>query len=173
MQPLLRIYADHHTPPAPTGPARVRLAPATPSASTVGPANAAPAIAEPRPNAGCSLDPGVRPAATHPAPPAATGGNPRDALPPEIEHRLRTILETGIRPGETLNAGYQRLEHELGAQFATLTVLQSRALHRRLGNPNPSDALAIGFQRLIPARKGRLLAFLADARRREALALAR
>lgn len=173
MQPLLRIYADHHTPPTPTGPARVRLALATPSPAAVGGPNAAEAIAEPRPDAGCSLDPGARPAVTLPARPAAAAGGPHDALPPEVELRLRTILQTGIRPGETLNAGYQRLEHELGAQLATLTVLQSRALHRRLANPGPGDALASAFQRLIPPRRGRLLAFLADARRREALALAR
>ena len=81
-----------------------------------------------------------------------------------------TILEAPLLPGETAYVGFARKENELRAALATLSVLESRALHARLSNPRSGDALATAFSRLTADRRARLVHFLADARRREALA---
>ena len=86
---------------------------------------------------------------------------------------LIAILDSQLLPGETAAVGFHRKEVELGNAFAKLTVLESRALHARLANPRSGDALAEKFSRLTAERRARLLAFLADARRREAIATAR
>ncbi|HEY4182339.1 MAG TPA: hypothetical protein VGM90_36150 [Kofleriaceae bacterium] len=64
---------------------------------------------------------------------------------------------------------FQAKERELMSLFARLTANESRMLHRRLTVPQRDDALAGAFERLVADRRGRLLAFVADARRREAL----
>ncbi len=82
---------------------------------------------------------------------------------------LITILDAPLRPGETAVLGFARKERELGAAFAEMSILAARALHKRLANPTPGDALAEKFSRLTVERRYRLLNFLADARRRAAL----
>lgn len=84
---------------------------------------------------------------------------------------LIAILDAPLGTTETALAGFARKEHELGAQFATLSVLECRALHLRLANPQHGDELANKFARLTVERRVRLLTFLADARRREAMAV--
>ena len=86
------------------------------------------------------------------------------------ERTLLAILDAPAQPGETLHAAYRRKERELGTAFAGLAVSEARALSRRLTTPRADDALALKFSRLVADRRGRLLAFLGDARRREALA---
>jgi hypothetical protein len=54
-----------------------------------------------------------------------------------------------------------------------LTIADARELHRRFSNAATDDALATSFKRLIGERRARLLAFLADARRRNAIQAAR
>ncbi len=95
---------------------------------------------------------------------------PSGALSPEAERAILDALASSPRAGETVALAFQRIEHQVGLLFAKLTVLQARALHRRLSQPVEGDALAARFGRLVRERRLRLLAFLGDARRREALA---
>lgn len=90
-------------------------------------------------------------------------------LPRVIEDYVARILETPPRHDETIEAAYRRKEAELGALFADLTSPEARALQRRLVSPAAGDGIAAGFGRLAPDRRARLLSFLGDARRREAL----
>ena len=86
--------------------------------------------------------------------------------------RLLAILETRLPDGEPTHVGYARKERELGEAFAQLPIFDQRALHARLSNPRPNDALALRFARLTIERRIRLLAFLNDARRRAAVSKA-
>jgi hypothetical protein len=85
---------------------------------------------------------------------------------------LLGILAAPLALGETAQLGYLRKECELRAAFAALPVARARALHARLATPRPGDTLAARFGALVVERKHRLLVFLADARRREAIAAA-
>lgn len=87
---------------------------------------------------------------------------------PEVDARLLAILDARGAIGETVYVTYARKEQELGAVFATLPALEAMVMHRRLSEPQPGDELAEKFARLVVDRRSRLLAFLADARRREA-----
>ncbi|HLL23751.1 MAG TPA: hypothetical protein VK427_16545 [Kofleriaceae bacterium] len=91
-------------------------------------------------------------------------------LPQELEQRMIETLVKAPSSDETIEAGYRRKEHELLTLLAPLTPLEARALHRRLTMPSGDDPLATHFGRLVPARRARVLAFLTDARRREAMA---
>jgi hypothetical protein len=82
------------------------------------------------------------------------------------------ILAAPLQLGETAQLGYLRKERELRALFAALPVPTARALHARLAAPRAGDVLAAKFAGLVAERKHRLLVFLADARRRDAIAAA-
>ena len=97
---------------------------------------------------------------------------PSATVPTTSDGKLIAILDAPHGSSETALAGFARKEHELGNLVATLSVLECRALHKRLGNPPHGDELANKFARLTLERRCRLLAFLADARRREALGAA-
>ena len=86
---------------------------------------------------------------------------------------LLRILHAPLAYGMTAREGFMRKEAELRAAFAALPVATQRALHARLSNPHAGDELATKFHQLTAERRTRLLNFLADARRREALAAAR
>lgn len=88
-----------------------------------------------------------------------------------FEPALLEILLRPVAPGMAREE-HTRKEHEIGSLFMRLTVLEAWTLHKRLGNPQPDDAIAVAFGRLIVERRGRLLAFLGDARRRAAIARA-
>ncbi len=75
--------------------------------------------------------------------------------------------------GETAAAGFARKERELCAVLVQLSIQEARAVHQRLASPKVGDVLAEKFGRLTIERRTRLLAFVADARRREAVAAAR
>jgi hypothetical protein len=103
---------------------------------------------------------------------------PRDVVKPKQVVRelsspkdacFTAILEAPLQVGETTHFGFARKEAELVAAFAKLSVLESRALHARLSNPRSGDQLAAAFLRMTYERRARLINFLADARRREAL----
>jgi len=83
---------------------------------------------------------------------------------------LLTILEAPLYCYETAAVGFARKEAELRQVMSLLTVAESRALQSRLSNPKPGDQLAELFMRMTADRRARLINFLADARRREALA---
>ncbi|MEO8704690.1 MAG: hypothetical protein ABI867_31835 [Kofleriaceae bacterium] len=91
------------------------------------------------------------------------------AIPVTIDARLLVILDGPLATGETFAAGYARKEADLGTAFAQLTPADARALHARLATPRLGDELATKFARLTIERRTRLLTFLADARRRQAL----
>jgi len=87
-----------------------------------------------------------------------------------VDAKLAAIFDAPLAPGETAFDGYRNKEIQLVAAMSQLTILESRALHARLANPLGADALAAKFMRLTIERRIRLLRFLADARRRAALA---
>lgn len=83
---------------------------------------------------------------------------------------LIAILEAPLRAGETALVGFARKEYELAAAFAQLPVVDAHLVRARLANPREGDELAARFHWLVAPRRDRLLAFLADARRRAAVA---
>jgi hypothetical protein len=93
------------------------------------------------------------------------------AVTPWFEAPLLEILLRPV-PAGTARDGHAKKEHEVGALFGRLSVLEAWTLHKRLGNPQTGDVLAAAFGRMIVERQGRLLAFLGDARRRAAIARA-
>jgi hypothetical protein len=82
------------------------------------------------------------------------------------------ILLAPARDGESAHFAFARKEAELISVFAELTVMESRALHARVSNPRSGDDLAAAFTRMTYERRARLINFLADARRREAVSRA-
>ncbi|CAN5901647.1 hypothetical protein BH11MYX2_BH11MYX2_26720 [soil metagenome] len=104
-------------------------------------------------------------------PPSEPGTPPPP--PPRVDTpdgTLLAIIDAPLAPGATAMLGFQRKERELIAALNMLTVAESRALQSRLANPKEGDELSNKFARLTIERRARVLAFLADARRREALA---
>ena len=99
---------------------------------------------------------------------------PPRSLPTASRHddAILAILTSPLRRGETVMIGFARKELALREAFATLSVQDARELHDRLSACRPGDMLAARFAGLVVERRVRLLAFLADARRREALAAA-
>jgi hypothetical protein len=93
-------------------------------------------------------------------------------MSPSYDETLLAILEAPLRQGEPAFVGFQRKEVELRDAFARLPLLEARELHARLAKCRPDDALAARFAHLVADRRSRLLAFLADARRRAARAMA-
>ncbi len=91
------------------------------------------------------------------------------ALPP-LDAALIAVLDSGPVPGETIEVAFRRKECELAELFASLAADDALALHRRLASPRDGDPVATRFARLVVARRERLLGFLADARRRAAVA---
>lgn len=91
------------------------------------------------------------------------------ATPVSSEVPLIAILDRPLGKGEPASIGFARKEHDLIAAFAKLTVLEARAIHARLTINAPDDVLAAKFALLTVDRRTRLLYFLADARRREAV----
>jgi hypothetical protein len=94
---------------------------------------------------------------------------------PRVACELEIIatLDEGAAPGERIADAFRRKEHELGTLLASLSVDESRRLHQRLVNPTHDDPIAVRMKRLTPERCRRLIAFLADARRRAAFAKGR
>lgn len=97
-------------------------------------------------------------------------GPPTSQRPSTNEADMLAILDAPLEPRETSHLGFQRKERELGAIFTKLRVFEARALQTRLANPKQGDELASKFARLTSERRQRLISFLADARRREAIA---
>lgn len=96
---------------------------------------------------------------------------PTTVVPTTADDSLIAILDAPLGTTETAFTGFARKEQELGSAFASISVLECRALHKRLSHPAHGDELANKFARLTVERRVRLLTFLADARRREAFQL--
>jgi len=90
-----------------------------------------------------------------------------------LEDAIVEALDVVPSSRETTRVAFQRKEHAIAMLFAKLTVSDARILHRRLTIPSDGDAIASRFALLIAERRARLIAFLADARRREVVAMAR
>ncbi len=114
------------------------------------------------PNAPLSTRPTTREVAPAHVPQKPTWSSSSDVA-------LLAILEAPLGAGETAATGFARKERELRHVLGTLSVFESRALHSRLAQPKAGDALVQAFQRLTGERRSRLIAFIADARRREAV----
>lgn len=90
---------------------------------------------------------------------------------PAIVPNESAIIDAIVRPigaGEGHLEGNARKERELMALFDALTPVQALAVRRRLAAASSDDALATAFGRLVIERRGRLIAFLDDTRRRHA-----
>jgi hypothetical protein len=94
------------------------------------------------------------------------------AIGPEIEQAILEILQAA-RGQEIVSEAFRRKEQELRAVFVAFTPIEAGSLLRRLSNPGPGDVLAEQFGRLVVERKQRLLAVLASAPRRAAIARVR
>jgi len=91
--------------------------------------------------------------------------------PVQLENEIIAVFDERPAPGEQLEMAFRRKEQQLAAVFARLNAVDSLALQRRLNLSLSDDPIAERFGRLVVARRTRLLAFLADARRRIALRL--
>ena len=90
------------------------------------------------------------------------------------EAQLLAVLNAPLLAGESALSGNLRKEHALGAILATINIGEARTLHQRLSRPPvATDALATKFATLINERRQRLLAFIADTRRRVTIAQSR
>ena len=87
-----------------------------------------------------------------------------------LDARLLAILDEPPLPRETVLARFTRIEAAMIAVFASLTTRDALDLHQRLVSSPPDDAIAERFGRLTVERRTRLVRFLANARRREAVA---
>jgi len=113
------------------------------------------------------------PVSSETSPSKSTERVPAPSVPADIDRSIQVLLDTSAEPGETINGAFQRKEQALRVLFADLPSAQASTLHRRLSNPTTGDMVAQRFLRLDVNRRDRLLAFLRDARRREAIAVAR
>lgn len=105
------------------------------------------------------------------APPrAATENSPSIAA---RDLQIISVLDEPAAIGESADALYRRKEHELGALFATLSASDAVALAKRLSTEATGDTLSARFSRLVADRRQRLIDFLVDAKRRQAIANAR
>lgn len=109
--------------------------------------------------------------AASPGLPAATPGARGATL--EVERRALAVLDAPADPSEPIERAFRRKEDEVRALFGELSAGDALAIFRRLTLVCPDDLLASRFARLVTDRRARLLAFLADAPRREAIARAR
>ncbi|MEO8553249.1 MAG: hypothetical protein ABI678_24920 [Kofleriaceae bacterium] len=92
-------------------------------------------------------------------------------MQPDLDSRLLELLEPRA-PRDGAHLAFTILEQELTELFAELTLDAARALHHRLRLPAADDRVAALFGRLAPFRRERLVAYLADARRRQVRAAA-
>jgi hypothetical protein len=92
------------------------------------------------------------------------------AIEVRCEAAIIDVIERRVDPAEGHLIGNERKERELLELFAALSLHESWEVRRRLVESRPGDRLAASFQRLVIVRRCRLLAFLADAGRRAALA---
>lgn len=87
---------------------------------------------------------------------------------------LMSILEAAAPDGLASSVVFRLKEEALLHVASTLTVTQSRQLYMRLATPAEGDLLAAAFhKRLVADRRNRILLFLSQAPRREALRTAR
>jgi hypothetical protein len=91
----------------------------------------------------------------------------------ELETEILAVLDAPPQAHVQIAFAFQCKECELRVLFDRLTLNDSRELFRRLTLRSPGHRIAERMQRLKADRRARLLAFLGDARRREAIRGAR
>jgi len=107
------------------------------------------------------VEPGQRPTIWEPS---ATASSKTAPVTIPFEQAMVEVIVTPIAPGEQHREGNVRKERQLAALLEKLTPAQSLALTRRLDNAIASDPLVVAFDRLVPERRVRLLAYLARRR---------
>lgn len=90
-----------------------------------------------------------------------------------LEREIIAALDRQPDPGERIEFAFRRKEAELTTLFARLSIADARELNRRLTLQLDGDPIVSRFARMIAARRTRLMAFLADARRRAAICCTR
>ena len=80
------------------------------------------------------------------------------------------VIDRPVDAAEGHQLGNDRKERQLRDLFAALSLREALEVRKRLAAARSGDRLAASFQRLVVERRGRLIAFLADAGRRAALA---
>lgn len=98
---------------------------------------------------------------------ANIGEAPRGWTEVSRESEILAVLTAPIEG--SAQAGFARKEEALRAELAQLSVVESRALTKRLNTAHDGDAIAAAFKRLRTDRRQRIIDFLDGARRREAL----
>jgi hypothetical protein len=96
----------------------------------------------------------------------------RSALPVECIADEESLLRifAGAAPHCSIQRHFAYLERALLVVIAAMSLPDARVLHRRLARGASCDPLAEVFLRLASERRGRILAFLRDAPRRQATA---
>jgi hypothetical protein len=90
-------------------------------------------------------------------------------LPQEVVDTVMNALRAPLQPGATAQMANALKEQAIGMLLDQLTVSESRWMRKRLIRKDPSDALSKEFSLLMHERQQRLLQFLADAPRRDAI----
>lgn len=86
-----------------------------------------------------------------------------------IEAELVALIERPINSAETHRAGNDRKERELCALLDRLSDLEAHTLRQRLSAARGSDPLVASSRRISADRRARIVAFIEDTRRRNAL----
>lgn len=119
-----------------------------------------------RPASSCLVEPAQRPSPVVAGAPIASS----DPCGSVLDQLLVAILSAPTRDAETVEETFRRKEAEIIAACASLSVEDAYALRRRLATPQSGDRLSHQFARLVVERRTRIINYLADARRRAALA---
>lgn len=109
----------------------------------------------------------MQPIEMQPAERQPAEGQPAEPARVSLEGELVAVLAAPVEG--SVAAAYQRKEVALRAVLARLPAAECRVLAARLRCVCPGDPLASLFGRMTAERRGRLLAYLDDARRREAV----
>jgi hypothetical protein len=97
---------------------------------------------------------------------------PRQPIASAYDLALIAILDRPVSAAQTYAIAFAHKELELRAAIAALSLADTRALLRRLTIPQADDDLVHRLARLTSERRARLIAFVADAPRRAAHAVA-
>jgi hypothetical protein len=94
---------------------------------------------------------------------------PPQMPPSDLEAQLVTILQAPADPALLASQDFARREVALYDVIETAPLIEVWQLHKRVSKALPDDCLASALARFAPDRRARVIAFMADARRRQAL----
>lgn len=114
--------------------------------------------------------PRITPRVEEPVVPPATPPAPPPVAPESgLEHLLIEILRAPADQTLTVREAYARKEQALCDVIAAAPFIEVWMLHKRVTIGRSDDQLVAALQRLSPERRTKVIAFMADARRRDAL----